>query len=464
MRVTGGTPPTVDTQVDDCERRRWSAWRVGLGLTLPLAAVVLMWVLLAWRRNILDEGGTVFVGAAPLMGRWRLDFKPEFVVAVVLGLALLVWWPPLVRRLAWNRLLPGSWLVSLGWTLAINMHGGWRRLGAPLDSRQDYLYTARNTVTDPFDFLRTFTRELRTYPIHVQGHPPGPVLGLEALERLGISGASGSALVLVGIACLASPLVLIAVRALVDESEARRVAVFVGLTPSVIWVATSVDAVFAAVAVASGTALALAAVRSGAWHGDDRARSNPWAGGAMAMLGGLLAGLLAHGTYGAALFLVPTALCLVVLARHRRWAPVGLALFAAALPTLLMAGAGFWLLDGLRGTVEAYHDGVASQRPAGFFRLSNPLALAISIGPVVLAALPGKRRVGAWVLVGGALAGLAVAEMSGLSKGEVERIWLPFVPWLTVATGAIPLRWQRGALGVQLVSGLAMAVMLGSPW
>lgn len=213
MRVTGGTPPTVDTQVDDCERRRWSAWRVGLGLTLPLAAVVLMWVLLAWRRNILDEGGTVFVGAAPLMGRWRLDFKPEFVVAVVLGLALLVWWPPLVRRLAWNRLLPGSWLVSLGWTLAINMHGGWRRLGAPLDSRQDYLYTARNTVTDPFDFLRTFTRELRTYPIHVQGHPPGPVLGLEALERLGISGASGSALVLVGIACLASPLVLIAVRA-----------------------------------------------------------------------------------------------------------------------------------------------------------------------------------------------------------------------------------------------------------
>lgn len=98
------------------------------------------------------------------------------------------------------------------------------------------------------------------------------------------------------------------------------------------------------------------------------------------------------------------------------------------------------------------------------FSIVNPLALAISIGPVVLAALPGKRRVGAWILVGGALAGLAVAEMSGLSKGEVERIWLPFVPWLTVATGAIPLRWQRGALGVQLVSGLAMAVMLGSPW
>ncbi|MEZ5373059.1 MAG: hypothetical protein R2704_10020 [Microthrixaceae bacterium] len=441
-----------------------SRLRVGVGLALPVLGLVLIGVLRAWQVRIFADGGSVHLNAAPLLGTWRVDLRPELAVAVVVGAALVRWWPRLTRRLGWGRLLAGSWLVTLAWALAVNATGGWRGLGEPLDGRQEYLYTSRNTLSDPFDFLATFVRELRSYPIHVQGHPPGPVLGLEALERLGIAGASGMSLVLVCVACLASPLVLIAVRALVDEDRARAAAVFVGLTPSAMWVATSMDAVFAAVAVAAGTAMALAAVRSGAWHGDDRAGSNVWAGGAMAALGGLLAGLLIHGTYAAPLFLIPGAWCLVVLARHRRWAPIGLAVVAGLLPTVLMAGAGFWLLDGLQGTIEAYHDGVASRRPADFFRLSNPLALGISLGPVVLAALPLRRRAGAWVLVGGTLAGLAIAEISGLSKGEVERIWLPFVPWLTVAAASIPRRWRRPALGLQLSAGVVLTAVFVSPW
>lgn len=443
---------------------RSNPWRVGLGLLLPVVAIGLIAVLRAWQQRIFAAGRSVHLDGAPLLGVWGLDLRPELAVVALGGVALVVWWPRLTRSLSWGRVLAGSWLVSLAWTLAINLNGGWAGLGEPLDHRQEYLYTVRNTLTDPLDFLRTFVVELRSYPIHVQGHPPGPVLGLEALERVGIGGASGMSLVLVAVACLASPLVLVAVRALVDEHHARRVAVFVGLTPSVMWVATSMDAVFAAVAVASGTTLALAAVRSGAWHGDDRAGSNRWAGGVMAALGGLMAGLLVQGTYGAPLFLAPAGLCLVVMARRRRWEPIGLALVAAVIPTVILAGAGFWWLDGLRGTIEAYHDGVASRRPRGFYLLSNPLALAISMGPVVLASLPLRRRLGAWILVGGALLGLAVAEISGLSKGEVERIWLPLVPWLTVATAAIPIRWQRPALAVQLASGVALAASFVSPW
>ncbi len=83
---------------------------------------------------------------------------------------------------------------------------------------------------------------------------------------------------------------------------------------------------------------------------------------------------------------------------------------------------------------------------------------------MVLVSLPGRRRAGAWILVGGVLAGLAAAEVSGLSKGEVERIWLPFVPWLTVAAAAIPIRCQRQALAAQLVAGLMLAVTFASPW
>ena len=63
-----------------------------------------------------------------------------------------------------------------------------------------------------------------------------------------------------------------------------------------------------------------------------------------------------------------------------------------------------------------------------------------------------------------ATAGLAVADLSGLSKGEVERIWLPFVPWLTVAAAAIPIRWQRPALAAQLASGIVLAATFSSPW
>lgn len=458
---------------DTEDAERWSPWRVAAGLAIVGLAVGLLWVLWAWQQRIWDSGGTVKLGAAPLFGLWETDWAPELLVAAVGGLALVIWWPRLTRTLGWGVLLACSWLVSLGWTLAINLPGGWTGLGTPLDDPHEYLYTVRNSLTDPLLFLSRFVDQLRSYPIHVQGHPPGPVIGLEALQRLGIRGASGTAFVLVAVACLASPLVLIAVRALTTEREARRAAVFVGLTPSVLWVATSVDAVFAAVAVASGTALALAAVRSGAWvrsvdgrwaAPDAADARSAWAGGLMALLGGIFAGLLVLGTYGAPLFLVPGGLCLALLVWRRRWLPAGLAVLGAGLPVALMAWAGFWLLDGFRVTVTAYHEGIASQRPGDFFRLSNLLALAISVGPIVLVSLPGRRRVGAWILVGGVLAGLAAAEVSGLSKGEVERIWLPLVPWLTVATAAIPIRWQRPALAVQLASGIALAATFASPW
>ncbi len=463
----------MTTDPIDDQPARWSPWRVASGLAILVVGVGLLWVMGAWQQHIWDSGGTIMLGAAPLFGLWETDWAPELIVAALLGGALVVWWPRLTRTLSWVGLLAGSWLVSLGWTLAINLPGGWTGLGAPLDDPHEYLAAARNSPTDPLVFIGRFVDELRVYPIHVQGHPPGPVLGLEALDRIGIRGASGTALVLVGVACLASPLVLIAVRALATEREARRAAVFVGLTPSVLWVATSMDAVFAAVAVASGTALALAAVRSGAWPrsgegrcvapGEGGARPT-WAGGAMAALGGTFAGLLVLGTYGAPLFLVPPGLCLALLAWRRRWAPAGLAVLGAVVPVALMAWAGFWLLDGLRVTVTAYHEGIASLRPGGFFRLSNLLALAIAVGPVVLVSLPGRRRAGAWILVGGVLAGLAAAEVSGLSKGEVERIWLPFVPWLTVAAAAIPIRWQRPALAAQLASGIVLAATFSSPW
>jgi hypothetical protein len=40
-----------------------------------------------------------------------------------------------------------------------------------------------------------------------------------------------------------------------------------------------------------------------------------------------------------------------------------------------------------------------------------------------------------------AIAAIVLADLSGMSKAEVERIWLPFVVWLAVPCALLPRRW-----------------------
>jgi hypothetical protein len=70
-----------------------------------------------------------------------------------------------------------------------------------------------------------------------------------------------------------------------------------------------------------------------------------------------------------------------------------------------------------------------------------------------------------WWLAGGALGGVLLANLTGLSKGEVERIWLPAVPWVLVATASIRRRHEQAlwASGSMLVA-VALEWRLDSPW
>lgn len=89
---------------------------------------------------------------------------------------------------------------------------------------------------------------------------------------------------------------------------------------------------------------------------------------------------------------------------------------------------GFGWLQGLEATEALYRAGVSSSRPYDYFVVNNLAAFALALGPAAapgLMRLPGSRLV--WI-VGGALVAVAAADLSGLSKGEVERIWLPFAP------------------------------------
>jgi hypothetical protein len=59
---------------------------------------------------------------------------------------------------------------------------------------------------------------------------------------------------------------------------------------------------------------------------------------------------------------------------------------------------------------------------------------------------------------------VALADASGMSKAEVERIWLPFIPWLTVSIALVPPAWRRRGLGLQVLSALVVQHLLYTAW
>jgi hypothetical protein len=66
------------------------------------------------------------------------------------------------------------------------------------------------------------------------------------------------------------------------------------------------------------------------------------------------------------------------------------------------------------------------------------------------------------VLVWAALGALLAADLSGMSKAETERIWLPFVMWL-LAAGAL-VREVRVWLAAQAVVALLLNHLLLTGW
>ena len=131
--------------------------------------------------------------------------------------------------------------------------------------------------------------------------------------------------------------------------------------------------------------------------------------------------------------------------------------------------------DGLkpvqRRILYAMHEmGIASDRPYGYWVWGNLGALLVSAGPMLAAAVgaaaAGWRRAGTLVLLlaGAGVAMILLADVSGMSKAEVERIWLPFIPWASVAFAALPQRWVRPALAVQLICALLVQHLFYTVW
>jgi hypothetical protein len=225
------------------------------------------------------------------------------------------------------------------------------------------------------------------------------------------------------------------------------------------WIASSPDAMFMGVAAWS---VALGAVAVTVTPADTRGRIglHHAAGGA-----GLFAGLSLSFSYGAMLLLGPLWALAVWTLRRGNWRPLVTAAVGFAVIPVLFMSAGFDWLAGLAATRTAYLDGVAPGRPDRYFVVSNLAVTAVSVGPATIAGLVWLRDRAAWWLVGGALAAVLAANASTMSKGEVERIWLPAIPFLVLATCSIRgTNARRWWLAAQLGVAVVLQATLHSPW
>jgi hypothetical protein len=417
-----------------------------------LAWAALVTVALVW-GTLAVAGVGVSLRAAPLMGHWRWQGSPGLVVPALIGLSVAAAGPAVAARLASRRvaLAAGSGVVAVAWTVALAAAAGWDRVTAPLTTRHEYEPFAAQ-VADVGDLVRHYTAGLAGAPVHVQGHPPGPVVLAWLLDRVGLGGAGWLAAVALAGWGVAVAATVAAAAIVAGDHAARRTAPALAVLPAAVWAGTSLDALFAGVTAAAVALAVLAAAR----------RSVRTAAGA-----GVVSGAALLMTYGA----VPVVAIAAVAAGAL--APTGYRarLFAAAAAGLagmlaLAAAAGFWWPAGLSATEGRYWAGVGAMRPALYTTVAgNPAALALAVGPAAAVGLSAAahrlhRRPRTDLLPLLALAAVVVADLSQMSRGEVERIWLPFVPWLGLA---IPGD-RRGLLGLQVGTALALQAVLASPW
>ncbi|HEX4307773.1 MAG TPA: hypothetical protein VHZ54_17185 [Solirubrobacterales bacterium] len=285
-------------------------------------------------------------------------------------------------------------------------------------------------------FLSHFPEITPNLPIQAQGHPPGLLL---AIHYLGLETPAGLAALTIVVGALATPLLYLLARGLAGEREARAAALlFVFVPTSLLYGATSADALFATLGVLAAAGLLA-----------HRSTIRVLGAGALALATFFSYALLAVGAWAA-------------LVRWRREG-VGAALrFAVLCAAVLVATfvildllTGFDLIAAIRATDARYREGIARLRPYAFWFFGSPAAFVLMLGPVAWYA---ARSLAAKEATAIALAVvIAISVLAGYTKAETERIWLFLVPFACLAA-ARSLSARR--LPAVLVAATAQAVLV----
>lgn len=391
----------------------------------------------------------------PLHASWDPTFGRDGAIAVVIGLALWLVVPRVAARFAWAPMLGVAYAALWVWTMALALTVGREGLASVFERRQEYVYDAQH-VGSIHTMLQTFISRIPfdapdNWYVHVAGHPPGALLYFVGIDRLGITDPFWIGVVCVTLSSTAVVAVLITLRTLGSEQLARSAMPWIVLAPSAVWMGVNGDAVFTAVAAWGLALLAIAAVHR---------RTLPAIGA------GLLLGYCVYLSYGLVLLGI---LAIAVLIIAKSWRPLPWALGGAAVVAAAFTLGGFAWWEAYPVLRERYYAGIASDRPYSYWVWADIAAWTFTVGLVVWAAFPRavtalRERNPLAQLAAAALLTIAVATLSGMSKAEVERIFLPFTIWIVALPALLPGRWHRPLLLVQVATGLAAELLLLTRW
>jgi methylthioxylose transferase len=379
------------------------------------------------------------------------------VVAVVVAVPALYHAP-----VAWPWRVAASAGLAAVLALAVAaLAGGPAAWGAPFDYAGEYPAGVDKVGAIP-TFLREFPARLPVLPSHATGHPAGAMVVYALVARVW-PGLTAAALATVALGSLGAIAAGGLARDELGEPGGRlALAMWVVAPGMVLYLATSADAVFAAV-LGGAT---LAAHRGLVRH------SVPWT-----VAGGVLLWTSSMLTYAAVLLLVFLGVRAAGLLRtDRAW----VLRWAAATGAVVVGLAGaLWLAAGydVPAAVLAVH-GAYQAAPGSAGRSlvhwlpGDLLAFGGMLGVPLLAALTARTvmvvRERAWASVdAAALATLLAAASWGFTKGEVERIFQFLIPLVLVSVVRQLLAWRARVpvvVGLLVVQTLLVQVLFATRW
>jgi hypothetical protein len=403
-------------------------------------------------RRTTGELGTT---TPPFVIGWlpRIELLGALAAVAALGAAVALAPRLLDRRLPPAAFAAAAYVLSLVLGLAVNTArdgtAGWSRMfaldGGFHEGPNEYLPGLPTLGYGVRFYLDRFAEMVTSQPVNVAGHPPGPLLVMDAL---GITTAGGLAALCIVAGALCAPLAYRLAWTLHDEATGRVAGLLCALSPTlVLFGVSSYDVVFAAAGALAACGLV---ARRASWR---------VAGVAVFALGTFMSwALLGVGAWAAIVAWRRDGLrSAIVLA-----GACGVAVLA--LDGALALAYGYDPIGTLQATKQVYDNSLAMRRPYVFWVLGSPVAWAVMTGvPIIAAALRGlvARSPAAIALA----VVVAVAALGGFTKAETERIWLFLVPLACAAAAPwIGAARLRGVLAFLAVQALLVEVLFETVW